>query len=519
MIVLTTLISSGAAAASGIGLFVYGYVKQERANRALRNAEYERDILKKDLEAERRESHIKLKDELQQKRNEFDEELRKERQEVERWQSRLQNWSQQLEQSESHLTQLQEDLQERERSISRTQDQIRHHENKLKKLYDDLVAKLERAAHMTQEEARRHLIETLEAEARHTQEKWLQKIEAETRETAKERAMQIIVDAMQRYTSEQVTAHAAGVIQLPNDEMKGRIIGREGRNIRALEMATGIEIVIGETPEVITVSGFNPVRREIATRAIERLIADGRINPTRIEEMVSQCEQEIDEIIDEKGKNAVMELNLQGVDSEIMRALGKLHFRTSYSQNVLAHSIEVAKLCRLLAQESGLERPDLAARAGLFHDMGKALSEEYEGPHAIVGGDLAKRCGEHEYVVNAIAAHHEERSFISLYDPILIIADTISASRPGARRETLAAYIKRLEKLEETANAFDGVKHAFALQAGREVRIIVEEESVNDDDARQLSRNIAKHVEENLSYPGQVKVNVIREKRSIEYAR
>lgn len=519
MITITSIIGSSVAGISGVGLLIYGYIKQERANRTLRNAEHEREILKRDLDAERREAHVKLKDELQQKRNEFDAEIQRERSEVERWQSRLSKWSDQLEHTESQLNKMQEDLQERERTISRTQDQIRHHEHKLKKLYDDLVAKLERVAHMTQEEARKHLMETLESEARHTQEKWLQKVESETRETAKERAMQIIVDAMQRYTSEQVTAHSAGMVQLPNDDMKGRIIGREGRNIRALEMATGMEIVIGDTPEVITVSGFNPVRREIARRAIERLIADGRINPTRIEETVTQCEQEIDDIISEKGKEAVMELNLQGVDHEMMRTLGKLHFRTSYSQNVLSHSIEVAKLSRLIAQEIGLERPDWAARAGLFHDMGKALSEEYEGPHALVGADLAKRCGEHEYVVNAIAAHHEEKPFISLYDPILIIADTISASRPGARRETLAAYIKRLEKLEEMACEFEGVKKAYALQAGREVRILVEEDTVSDDDARQLSRNIAKSVEEHLSYPGQVKVNVIREKRSIEYAR
>ena len=519
MIIITTIVGSSIAAASGAALLFYGYIKHDRANRTLHSAEHEREIMQKDLEAERREAHIKLKDELQQKRNEFDAEVSKERQELESWQSRLNTWSRQLQENQDNLEKFQSELQERERTISRTQDQIRHHETTLKNLYDDLVTKLERVAQMTQEEARKHLIETLESEVHHTQEKWVQKMESEAKETAKERAQQILVDAMQRYTSEQVTAHSSGMIQLPNDDMKGRIIGREGRNIRALEMATGMEIVIGDTPEVITVSGFNPVRREIARRAIERLIADGRINPTRIEEMVAQCEQEIDDIINEKGKEAVMELNLQGVDSEIVRTLGKLHFRTSYSQNVLAHSIEVAKLCRMLAQEIGLERPDLAARAGLFHDMGKALSEEYEGPHAIVGGDLAKRCGEHEYVVNAIAAHHEEKPFITLYDPIVIIADTISASRPGARRETLAAYIKRLEKLEELACNFDGVKKAYALQAGREVRILVEEETVNDDDARQLSRQIAKNVEEHLSYPGQVKINVIRERRSIEYAR
>jgi len=519
MIITTTLVSSGLAAVGGCTLLVLGYVHKDRAQRTLRNAEHERDMMKKDIEAQRREAHTNLKYELQQKRNEFDQELSQKRQELERWESKLSHWSEKLQQNQQELQTNQEQLQERERSLSRTQDQVRHHEHKLKKLHEELVTKLERISHMTQEEARNELRQTLQAEVLHSQERWMQKVETETKEHARDRAMHIIVDAMQRYTSEQVTAHSAGMIQLPNDEMKGRIIGREGRNIRALEMATGIEIVIGETPEVITISGFNPVRREIARRAIERLIADGRINPTRIEETVSQCEQEIDNIINEKGKAAVMELNLQGVDDEIIRTLGKLHFRTSYSQNVLSHSIEVAQLTRMLAQEVGLDRPDIAARAGLFHDMGKALSEEHEGPHAIVGAELAKRCGEDAYVVNAIAAHHEERSFISLYDPLVIIADTISASRPGARRETLSAYIKRLEKLEEMANSFEGVKKAYALQAGREVRVLVEESTVSDDDAHQLARHVAKNIEEHVSYPGQVKVNVIRENRSIEYAR
>ena len=301
--------------------------------------------------------------------------------------------------------------------------------------------------------------------------------------------------------------------------MKGRIIGKEGRNIKALEMATGMEFVIGEAPEIITISGFNPVRREIARRSLEKLVVDGRINPTRIEEIVEQTEREIEEIIQEKGKEAVMRLNIHGVSSEIIALLGKLHFRTSYSQNVLSHSIEVAYMARMLAEELGLPRPDLAARAGLFHDMGKAVSAEYEGPHALVGAEIARRCGENAIVVNAIAAHHEEVPFKTLYDPLIVIADTISASRPGARRETLAAYVKRLEKLETIAMNFVGVKKAYALQAGREIRIIVEENILDDDKSTRLARDVAAMVEAEMNFPGQIKINVIREKRSIEYAK
>jgi ribonuclease Y len=308
-------------------------------------------------------------------------------------------------------------------------------------------------------------------------------------------------------------------VHLPNDEMKGRIIGKEGRNIKALEMATGMEFVIGDTPEVITISGFNPIRREVARRALEKLILDGRINPTRIEETVVQCEKEIDEMIEDYGKKAIMEFNLQGVKPEMVSLLGKLHFRTSYSQNVLMHSMEVAYFARMIAEELGLPHPEIALRGGLFHDIGKALSAEHEGPHALIGAEIAKRCGEDPLVVNAIAAHHEEVPFTSVYSPIVMIADTISASRPGARRETLTTYLKRLEKLEELAAAFDGVKRAYAIQAGREIRVIVEEEVLNDEQALNLARELAKKIETEMAFPGQIKVNVIREKRAIEYAR
>jgi len=372
---------------------------------------------------------------------------------------------------------------------------------------------------MSREEARQVLVNALESDVRMTHEKWIQKVEDDTRQQAKERSIQIVVNAMQRYAAEQVAPNSSGVVHLPNDEMKGRIIGKEGRNIKSLEMATGMEFVIGETPEIITISGFNPIRREVARRSLEKLISDGRINPTRIEETVLQCEREIDEMIEEYGKNAIMKFNLQGVKPEITSMLGKLHFRTSFSQNVLLHSFEVALFARVIAEELGLPHPQIALRGGLLHDIGKALSAECEGPHAMLGAEVARRCGEDPLVINAIAAHHEEVPFASIYAPIVMIADSISASRPGARRETLSTYIKRLEKLETIAHMFEGVKKAYALQAGREVRIIVEEDNVNDEKAIILARDIATTIEKEMAFPGQIKVNVIREKRAIEYAR
>ena len=388
----------------------------------------------------------------------------------------------------------------------------------MKNLYEELVVRLERLSNMTKEDAKQALAQLLEDEVRHTSEKWIQKVEQDTKDKAKERAADIVVTAMQRYTSDYVPAATSAAVHLPSEDMKGRVIGKEGRNIKSLEMATGMEFVIGDTPEVITISGFNPIRREIARRSLEALVNDGRINPTRIEEMVAKYESEVDELIQEFGKTTILEFNLQGVHPEIVTLLGKLHFRTSFSQNVLQHSKEVGLFARLIAEELGLNG-EIAMRAGLLHDIGKAVTAEVEGPHALIGADIAKRCGEREEVVNAIGAHHEEIVFKSIYAPIVVIADTISASRPGARRETFAAYVKKLEKLEEIANSFPGVKKAYALQAGREIRIIIEEDQLSDDQTISLARDIAKKIEAEMNFPGQIKVNVIREKRAIEYAR
>jgi len=499
-------------------LLIYARKKLAQANTFLEKSRVKWKDVKREIENEKRESLLKIKDDIYKKRHEFELEIKRERLDLDRLQSKLNVKYENLDKKEQNLDDLKRELQQKERNLLRTEDQVRSDEGKLKRLYSELVTKLERLSNMTQAEAKQALLDTLEAEVKLASQKWIQKIEEEARETAKGKAREIIISSMQRHAADLVAPHSSGVVHLPSDEMKGRIIGKEGRNVKALEMATGMEFVIGDTPEVITISGFNPIRREVARRALERLIADGRINPTRIEEMVAQCEKELDEIIEEYGKEAVLEFNLQGIHPELVTMLGKLHFRTSFSQNVLVHSKEVASFARMIAEELGLDG-EIALRAGLLHDIGKAVSAEVDGPHAKIGANIAKTCGESQVVVNAIASHHEEGSFKSIYDPIIIIADTISASRPGARRETLSAYIKRLENLETIANSFDGVKKAYALQAGREVRVIVEEDNLSDEMAKNLAHSIAKKIEEEMSFPGQIKVNVIREKRVVEYAR
>jgi ribonuclease Y len=512
------LFLAGAGLVVLVALLAYAKKKIDQANSVLDQANERWKNTKRDIENERREALLKIKDEVFKKRNESELEIKRDRVELDRLQSKLNAKYESLEKKEQSLDELRLELQQKERAISRTEDVVRAQETKLKNLYAELISKLERISGMTRDEAKHALQDTLQNEVYLANQKWMQRMEEEARQQAKDKALQIVVTSMQRYTAEQVAPHSSTVVHLPNEEMKGRIIGKEGRNIKALEMATGMEFVIGDTPEVITISGFNPVRREIARRSLEGLINDGRINPTRIEEMVENVEKEVEEMIQDYGHKAILEFNLQGVNPEIVTLLGKLHFRTSYSQNVLLHSKEVGVFSRMIAEELGLDGM-VALRAGLFHDLGKAVTAEVEGPHAIIGSEIAKRCGESPFIVNAIAAHHEEVPFQSLYAPIVVIADTISASRPGARRETLSAYIKRLEKLEEIAYSFEGVKKAYALQAGREIRIIVEEERLDDDAAGLLAGKIARKIEQEMNFPGQIKVNVIRERRSIEFAR
>lgn len=511
------IIIGAVAGLSAISLLVYSYFKTKLARKLLQQAEDKIQHVRHGLETERREATIKLKDELYRKRKDFELELKRDRLELDRVQNKLNTRADSIDQKEQQLDEMRRELQQKERNISRTEEMLRVNESRLKQLHVELISKLEMASSVSKEEARQILLDSLKAEVELSSQKWIQKMEEEARQLAKEKSIRVLLTAMQRYTADHVASASSGIIHLPNEDMKGRIIGKEGRNIKSLEMATGMEFIIGDTSD-ITISGFNPIRREIARRTLEKLVTDGRINPTRIEETVSQYEKEVDEIIQETGKEAVLEFNMQGVHPEIVTLLGKLHFRTSYSQNVLVHCKEVAMFARMIAQELGLDGA-IALRAGLLHDIGKAVTAEVEGPHAQIGADIAKRCGENPIVVNAIAAHHEEVPFTSLYAIIVCIADTASASRPGARRETLTAYIKRLEKLEEIALSFEGVKKAYALQAGREIRIIVEETTLDDDRTMMLARDIARKIEDEMSFPGQIKVNVIREVRSIEYAR
>ncbi len=512
-----TLFGIASIAFSIISL-AFARLRVSHAQRLMTKAKDQWKITKHDLDTERRESSLKLKDEMYKRRKEAELELKQEKMESTRIREKIQVRKVELANQEQQLENLGHDLQQKERDLSRSQDVYRTNEAKLKTVYSKLIAKLEGISGMSRDEAKKTLLSTLEAEVVLTHEKWIQKVEDDTRAVAKTKAMDIVVSCMQRYTADQVASHTSGVVQLPNEEMKGRIIGKEGRNIKALEMATGMEFVIGDMPEAITISGFNPIRREVARRALIQLVNDGRINPTRIEETVQQCEKEIEDAIEEYGKETVLQFNLQGLHPELITMLGKLHFRTSFTQNVLTHSKEVGVFAQMIALELGLDGQK-ALRAGLLHDIGKAVSAEIEGPHALVGAEIAKRCGEEADVVNAIAAHHEEVSFTSIYAPIVVIADTISACRPGARRETFSAYVKRLDKLEDIAVSFAGVKKAYALQAGREIRIMVQEDSVDDTQAAALARDIARKIEEEMAFPGQIKVNVIREKRTIEYAR
>lgn len=512
------LITGIGTIAVGIIILFYAQKKMFHAQTLLSQSEEKWQSVQKEIEHEKRESFLRVKDEMYKKRKEVEFEIKRDRMDLDQRRERLNQKYESLGKKEQRIDDLRHELQEKERELLKMNDGLRANESKLKNLYDDLILKLEQLSSMGKEDAKKALLNTIEAEVVHSAEKWIQKVEQESQDIAKQKAAEITVTAMQRYTADEVTAVTSGSVQLPSDDMKGRIIGKEGRNIKALEMATGMEFIIDDGSEMIIISGFNPIRREVAKRSLERLVQDGRINPTRIEETVAKCEEEIEDLIQDYGKDAVLEFGLQGVHPEIVTMLGKLYFRTSFSQNVLQHCKEVGLFARMIAEELGLDGAT-ALRAGLLHDIGKAVTAEVEGPHAIIGADVAKRCGESEDVVNAIAAHHEEVPFTSIYAPIVVIADTISASRPGARRETFAAYIKKLEKLEEIAYSFDGVKKAYALQAGREIRIILEETQLSDDDAASLAREVAKTIEKEMNFPGQIKVNVIREKRAIEYAR
>jgi ribonuclease Y len=482
---------------------------------------YSKKILEeaqKEARTMKKEAALQAKDGLYQMKLEFEKETKEKKEQLMIQEKRLFHKEENLDKKIEQLEKRENRIGERERSIDQTHKEIKEKEGEIERIVLEQRRQLERLAGITREEAKQLLIQSMEAEAKHDGAKTIRKIENEARAEADRKAQEILALAVKRYSGEYVTEKTVSVVTLPNEEMKGRIIGREGRNIRAIEAATGIDLIIDDTPEAVILSGFNPVRREVAKIALERLIDDGRIHPARIEEIVSKVSKEIEAAIKEAGEQATFDVGVHGINGELVKLIGRLKYRSSYAQNVLQHSREVSFLCGVMAAELGLNVKQ-AKRAGLLHDIGKAVDHEVEGPHALIGGDLAKKHGESNAVVHAISAHHEEIDPESVLAVLVQAADTLSGARPGARQEMLESYVKRLEDLEKIATSFHGVSKSYAIQAGREIRIMVEGKIVTDDQAYVLCKDIAKKIERELTYPGQIKVTVIRETRAVDYAK
>ena len=509
IIVATFLISLA------IGVLVGMAYRKKIAESKLGSAEQEAkrlvDLAKIEAENLKKEEIIKAKEEIMNSRKELDQEIKERRSEIQKQESRMI-------QKEENLEKRSENLEEKEKNLDKEYESLENQKNEVKGIYDKQVQELQKIASLTKEEAKNQLLQEMDKEITTEKAKLIRELNQKAKEDATKNAKEIITYAVQKCAADHTSETTVSIVNLPSDEMKGRIIGREGRNIKALETLTGIDLIIDDTPEAVILSGFDPLRREVARIALEKLIDDGRIHPAKIEEMVEKAKQEVEETIKSEGERAVLETGVIGLHPDLVKLIGKLKYRTSYGQNVLNHSIEVSNLARIMADELGLDQK-IARRAGLLHDIGKALDHDMEGTHVEIGVEILKKYKENPIVINAVEAHHGDVEPQSMEAVLVQAADAISASRPGARRETLEAYIKRLQNLEEIADSFEGVEKSFAIQAGREVRILVKPDKISDDQMTILARDVSKRVENEMDYPGQIKVNVIRETRVVDYAK
>ena len=515
MIVVAIVLIVVAVAAAVLSHFLTVSNLKNNAESKIGNAEARaREIIDdavKTAEAKKKESLLEIKEESIKNKNELEKETKERRSELQRYEKRVLS-------KEEALDKKSEAIERREAGFTAKEEELRQREAKVEELSQQRVQELERISGLTSEQAKEYLLKTVEEDVKHDTAKMIKELEAQAKEEADKKAKEYVVTAIQRCAADHVAETTISVVQLPSDEMKGRIIGREGRNIRTLETLTGVELIIDDTPEAVVLSGFDPIRREVARIALEKLIVDGRIHPARIEEMVEKAQKEVDTMIREEGESAALEVGVHGIHPELLKLLGRMKFRTSYGQNALKHSVEVAQLSGLLAGEIGLD-VRLAKRAGLLHDIGKSIDHDVEGSHIQIGVDLCRKYKESATVINAVEAHHGDVEPETLIACVVQAADTISAARPGARRETLETYTNRLKQLEDITNQFKGVDKSFAIQAGREIRVMVVPEQVSDADMVLLARDIAKQIEFELEYPGQIKVNVIRESRVTDYAK
>ncbi|MCI9063705.1 MAG: ribonuclease Y [Clostridia bacterium] len=509
IIVATFLISIA------IGIVVGMTLRKKVAESKIQGAEQEAkrllDLAKIEAENMKKEEIIKAKEEIMKSRNDLDQEIKERRSEVQRQESRMI-------QKEENLDRRSDNLEKKEKDIERQYQSIEDQKQEIVEVKEKQIEELQKIAGLNREEAKQYLLNEMEKEISTEKAKLIRELNQKAKEESNKNAREIISYAVQKCAADHTSETTVSIVNLPSDEMKGRIIGREGRNIKALETLTGIDLIIDDTPEAVILSGFDPLRREVARIALQNLIDDGRIHPAKIEEMVEKAKEELAQNIKEEGERAILETGVNNLHPDLVKLLGKLKFRTSYGQNVLSHSIEVSNLARIMAEELGLD-PKRARRAGLLHDIGKALDHDMEGTHVQIGVDVLKKYKENPLVINAVEAHHGDVEPQTMEAVLVQAADAISASRPGARRETLEAYIKRLESLESIADSFEGVEKSFAIQAGREVRIIVKPDRISDDQMTVLARDVSKRIEDEMDYPGQIKVNIIREKRVVDYAK